>query len=162
MPLLPGAEAPPLTVEDAAGAQRPLAALWAGRPALLFFFKGDCAACEVAAPVLPRFAEVAGLAVAAVAQDPAAEARAFAAAHGWGGRVELLVDPEPWAASEAFGVRATPTWILVGPGGAVEVAAEGWSRDDANALASRAAALAGSPAVVVSSPADGGPALRPG
>jgi hypothetical protein len=38
---------------------------------------------------------------------------------------------------------------------------EGWSRDDANALAARAAALAGAPAVTVSTAADG-PAFRPG
>jgi hypothetical protein len=75
--------------------------------------------------------------------------------------VRVLLDADPWSASDAYGVRATPTWILVAAGGRVEAVAEGWSRDDANGLAARAAALAGAPAPVVSTPADG-PAFRPG
>jgi hypothetical protein len=51
--------------------------------------------------------------------------------------------------------------VLLAPGGCVEDVAEGWSRDAVNALAARAAALAGHPAPVVSTPADG-PAFRPG
>jgi thiol-disulfide isomerase/thioredoxin len=131
-------------------------------PALLFFWKGGCGACEAAAHALPRLAAVPGLHVAAVSQDGPAETRAFAAAHGWDrAPVGLLLDAEPWPASEAFGVRATPSWILLAPGGRVEATAEGWSRDEANSLAARAAALAGAPAPVVSHPADG-PAFRPG
>ena len=75
--------------------------------------------------------------------------------------MRVLVDPEPWPASEAFGVRSTPTWVLLAPGGRVDAVREGWSRDDANALAARAAALAEAPARLVSTPADG-PAFRPG
>jgi hypothetical protein len=60
-----------------------------------------------------------------------------------------------------LGVLATPTWVLLAPGGRVDAVLEGWSRDDANALVARAAALAGAPAAVVSRPADG-PAFRPG
>jgi hypothetical protein len=99
--------------------------------------------------------------VAAVSQDDAAETAGFAAAHGWTPRVLVLRDPEPWPASDAYGVRATPTWVLVAPDGRVDRVVEGWSRDDVNALAARAASLVGAPAVVVSSPEDG-PAFRPG
>ncbi len=112
--------------------------------------------------MLPRFAAVPSLGLAAVAQDSPEEARAFAAAHGWEGAVRVLVDPEPWPASDAFEVRSTPTWLLLAPGGGVEAIAEGWSRDDANALAARAAAFAGAPTPRVSGPEDGGPAFRPG
>ena len=85
----------------------------------------------------------------------------FAVASGWEGRVRLLLDPEPWPASGALGVRATPTWFLLS-GGRVEAAAEGWSRDDANALAARAAGLLGAAPVLVSKPGGPEPALRPG
>ncbi len=148
-------------MEALAGGAVDLAALAGAGPALLFFYGGDCPASVLAAHALPRLASIPGVVVAAVSQDPARETRAFAARNGFGAAVRTLVDPEPWEASHAFGVRVTPTWILLAPGGRVESVAEGWSRDDANALAARAAALAGAPALVVSTPADG-PAFRPG
>jgi thiol-disulfide isomerase/thioredoxin len=146
----------------ALGAPVGLADLAAAGPALLWFFKGDCPACDAAAHVLPRLAALPGLVVAAVSQDDAGETDGFSATHRLAaGGVRVLVDPEPWPASEAYEVRATPTFVLLAPGGRVEAVLEGWSRDDANALAARAAALSGAPAPVVSTPADG-TAFRPG
>ncbi|HET9596029.1 MAG TPA: conjugal transfer protein TraF [Anaeromyxobacteraceae bacterium] len=159
MPIALGSSAPPLALVDLHG--RAAAAAVAGEPALLFFYKDGCAASEVAAGVVPRFAAVPGLRVLAVSQDGPEETRAFAAAHGWGG-VAVMRDPEPWPASDALGVRATPTWILLDAGGRVAASAEGWSRADANALAREAARLAGAAPLEVA--ADGGPepAFRPG
>jgi peroxiredoxin len=150
-----GDAAPGARVRDLARGTVDLAALAAAGPALLFFYKGDCPASGLAAHALPRLAALPGVAVAAVSQDGEAETRAFAAQHGLGGRVTLLVDDAPFPASDAFGVRSTPTWFLLAPGGRVEAMAEGWSRDDANALAARAAALAGAPPAAVSTAADG-------
>lgn len=162
MPLAAGTLAPPAAARDLSGAPARLEDLFARGPALLFFHKADCPATAVAAPVLPRFAAVPGLALAAVSQDDPEDARAFAAASGWGEAVRVLLDPEPWPASDAYAVRATPTWVLVARGGRVEAVAEGWSRDDANDLAARAAALAGAAPPVVSRPGGPEPALRPG
>jgi peroxiredoxin len=162
MPLSPGDRIPGAPVLDASGAPLDLASLAPGRPALLVFYKAECAASEVAAAVLPRFAAIPGVALAGVSQDDADSARAFAAAHGWTGRVALAVDPEPWRASDAFGVRATPTWVLVAADGRVAEVAEGWSRDAANALAAHAARLAGAAVPVVSAPDGPEPAFRPG
>lgn len=160
MPLAPGSPAPRAQVFALEGGALDAAALAQAGPALLFFYKGDCEASVAAAHVLPRLAAVPGLAVAAISQDGKAETRAFADDH-LGPAVRVLVDPDPWAASSAFGILATPTFVLLSPGGAVEATLEGWSRDDANALAVRAAALAGVPAPVVSTTADG-PPFRPG
>jgi hypothetical protein len=162
MPLEPGALLSPARVETAAGAATELRALAGRGAALLFVYKVDCPASPLGAAILPRFAAIPGLVVAALSQDPPAEAARFAADHRWTGAVRELVDPEPWAASEALGIRSTPTWILIAPGGRVEAVSEGWSRDDANRLAERAAALAGTPPAQVSRPEDGGPAFRPG
>ena len=161
MPVAPGNPAPRAQALALAGGPVDLAGLAAGGPALLFFYKGECGASVAAAHVLPRLAAVSGVAVAAVSQDGEAETRAFAAAHALGAAVRLLVDPEPWPASSSYGIESTPTFVLLAPGGRVETIIEGWSCDDANALAARAAALAGAPAPVVSTPADG-PAFRPG
>ncbi len=161
MPLAPGTPAPRSRVLDPAGAPVELPGLAADHPALLFFYKGDCPASDTAAHVLPRAAAAPGLAVAAVSQDDALLTGDFARKHRLAAPVQVLVDPEPWPASDAFGVLVTPTWILLAPGGRVDAVLEGWSRDDANALVARAAALAGVPAPVVSTAADG-PAFRPG
>ena len=161
MPVAPGTPAPAARAVALDGSEVALPALAAGGPALLFFYKGDCGASDAAAHVLPRAAAIPGLAVAAVSQDDPFLTEVFARNHRLAAPVRVLVDPEPWPTSDAFGVLATPTWILLARGGTVEAVLEGWSRDDANALAARAAALAGAPAAVVSTPADG-PAFRPG
>jgi hypothetical protein len=156
------AREPAASEHAALGEPADLAALSAGGPAVLFFYKGDCSASDVAAHVLPRLASLPGLAVAAVSQDGPEETDAFSRAHRLAaGGVQMLVDPEPWPASEAFRVLTTPTLVLVARGGRVEAVVEGWSRDDANALAARAASLAGAPTRVVSTAADG-PSFRPG
>jgi peroxiredoxin len=161
VPVAPGSPAPRAAALTLDGAAADLAALAARGPALLFFYKGDCGASDAAAHALPRAAAIPGLAVAAVSQDPEPETEVFATVHRLAAPVRVLVDPAPWPASDAYGVLATPTWVLLAPGGRVEAVLEGWSRDDVNALAARAAALAGAPAPAVSSPADG-PAFRPG
>ncbi|MFT3915299.1 MAG: hypothetical protein QM704_14620 [Anaeromyxobacteraceae bacterium] len=138
-----------------------LAALAAGGPLVLAFTKRDCGACVALAPALPRLAAIPGLAVAVVSQDPRPDAAAFAAAHGWAAPLRVLVDPEPWPASDAWATLATPTVVLVERGGRVAEVLEGWSRRDVNALAARAAALAGAAPVVVSPPGEG-PDFRPG
>jgi peroxiredoxin len=161
VPIPTGTPAPAAQALGPDGAAVDLAALAASGPALLFFYKAECPASDTAAHVLPRLAQVPGIAVAAVSQDGDAETRAFAAAHGLGAPVRVLRDAKPWLASRAYDVFATPTLFLLAPGGAVEAVSAGWSRDEANALAARAAALAGAPAPVVSTAADG-PAFRPG
>jgi peroxiredoxin len=162
VPLPPGTPAPAAIARDLDGAPVPLAASASAGPVLLFFHNSDCPASPLGARVLPRLAAIPGLRVLAVSQDAPGGARAFAARHGLGAPVAVLVDPEPWPASDAFEVRATPTWILLAASGAVDRVCEGWSRDAANALAARAASLVGAPARPVSLPEDGGPALRPG
>jgi peroxiredoxin len=161
MPVSPGAAAPSASASGLSGAAVDLAALAAERPVLLFFFRSDCPTSGLAAHVLPRLAALQRVAVAAVSQDGEAETSAFAEAHAFGAAVRVLRDPEPWPASSAYGVVVTPTFVLLAAGGRVEAIAEGWSRDEANALAARAAALAGEAPVRVSSTADG-PAFRPG
>jgi len=173
VPVAPGSSAPPAQVLALRGDARDpalaelgepldLPGLATAGPAILFFYKGDCGASDAAAHVLPRLARVPGLALAAISQDPPFDTAVFSGAHQLdAGGVRVLVDPEPWRVSDAYGVLATPTFVLLDRGGRVEAVLEGWSRDDVNALAVRAAALAGAPPPVVSTPADG-PAFRPG
>lgn len=161
-PLQPGQPLPGAGVIDGTGASVRLVALADAGPALLFVYKADCPATEVAGPVLPRFAALTGLRVVALSQDGEAETAAFAAACGWPGAVRVLFDPEPWTASDALGARVTPTWVLVERGGRIAGAAEGWSREDANRLAAAAASLLGLAPLVVSREGGAEPPWRPG
>lgn len=162
MPVAPGSLAPAAETLTLAGEAADLEALAALGPALLFFYKGDCEASAASAHAVARLAAIPGLTVAAVSQDGEEETLAFAAEHRFGpARVWLLRDPPPWPASTAYGIDVTPTWVLLGRSARVEAVAEGWSRDEANALAAKATALLGQPAPRVSSPEDG-PAFRPG
>lgn len=163
MPLDAGSPLPTAPLAEAfGGAPVDLAGLAAGGPALLFLYKSDCPATEVAGPVLPRFAAVPGLALVAISQDGPDEARRHAAGAGWPGTVRTLVDAEPWPASVALAARVTPTWILVAAGGRVVRAAEGWAREDVNGLAAAAAGLTGAPAPVISAEGGAEPPWRPG
>jgi hypothetical protein len=153
---------PEIEVAGEAGAPVALRALAADGPALFFVYKADCPATAVAGPVLTRFAQLTGLRLQALSQDGEAETGRFAAACGWAGKVGVQRDPEPWRASNALGARVTPTWILVERGGRIAAAAEGWSREDANRLAARAAALLGLAPVIVSEEGGAEPPWRPG
>jgi F plasmid transfer operon protein len=144
------------------GAVVELASVTHGSPALLFVCKADCPACEVAGPVLARFAAIPGLALVAISQDDAAAAQAFANHSGFGEAVRTLLDPPPWASSDAFGVAVTPTFILLGASGEVAGTCEGWHQGEVNALAAHAAELCGVAAPVVSVPGGAEPPWRPG
>jgi len=161
MPPPVGTRAPSGRAVALDGAPVELAALAAVGPALVAFYKGDCGASEALAPALPRLAAIPGLAVAVVSQDPAGETRRFAGAHRFTAPLRVLVDPEPWPASDAWSTVTTPTLVLVERGGKVAEVLEGWSRAAVNAIAARAAALAGTAPREVSPPGEG-PDFRPG
>lgn len=157
-----GERAPAAIADDLSGEAVELAGLWRDGPALLFFYKAGCPTSPLAAHVLGRFTAIPGLRVAAVSQDDADEADAFASEHGFGAAVTVLVDPSPWDASMAFGLVTTPTFFLVKQGGELVARVPGWSRKDANVLAARAAALLGASPITVSFEGDPGPAFKPG
>ena len=127
-------------------------------PAIVFFFRVECAACRHAAQAIARIAEKLqpkGLAVVGVSQDDAGDAAAFAAVHGLGA-IDLCTDGTSYFASNAVELARTPATFLVDQGKIV-VALEGWNRRDYNALAAQAAALVGAEAPTASARFDGLP-----
>ena len=167
MPALPpqldaGRHLPACTGREEDGTAVRLDLLAADGPVLLFVYKADCPATAVAGPVLPRFAGLDGLGLVAVSQDDDHETFGFAQACGWEGAVRVLRDPEPWRASDSLGARVTPTWVLLERGGRIAGAAEGWSREDVNGLATKAAALLGLPPLEISVEGGREPPWRPG
>lgn len=135
-----GDPCPPVTLESLEGRQVSLDSVRDGRRCLVLFVECDCPTSRLTLRRLQAIAEPlarGGIAVVAIHQDPPAVAVATMADCQAG--FTALSEPEPYAASQAFGVRTVPTAFLVGTDGRIEAAIEGWCRDDFAAVARTAA-----------------------
>ncbi|MXY24413.1 MAG: TlpA family protein disulfide reductase [Acidobacteria bacterium] len=160
-----GATAPPFTLNDAAGATHVFSASNpdAAPATLLFFFKHDCATCDLTAPVVERVQRglsTAGLRLIGVSQDDPRLTRNFAERHGLTFPCALDSD---LAVSEAYGFDAVPALVLAGADGAVLASSEGWSKAEFTDLAARAAERCDiDPPAIEPPDAAPLPAMRPG
>jgi thiol-disulfide isomerase/thioredoxin len=158
-PLDPGTPFPSIMLRDDNGR----AAAVPRGDTLYGFFKTTCPACALAWPYLDRvqrLGEGGGLSILAVSQDdPETTARFYA---GLGVAIPTLYDPDPWPASEALGLTAVPTFLLVGEDRVVLDRAEGFQRSKMEQFAEQAARLAGRPAEALFSPDENVPAIKPG
>ncbi len=165
MTLGPGTSAPDFDL-PAAGDGRDrltLAELTTSGPALLAFFKMSCPVCVLSFPVWAELARRYGgwAAMAAVAQDPRAEARRWLDDLGFAAPV--LDDSDGFATSRAYDLETVPALVLVGVDGKVVASSQGWDRDRANAWDAELAERSGRPSPgPLSTPDDGLPPYRPG
>ncbi len=159
----PGTKAAPFALRDAAGAPCGFGPDGPAAPAtLIFFFKHDCATCDLTAPLVERVHRAlsgSGLRVLGVSQDDAALTAAFADRHGLtfprALDAELLV-------SEEYGFDAVPALVLAAEDANVLASFEGFGRADLLALVGLAAERCGSPAPVVEREGEPLPDVRPG
>ena len=164
MPKLPtvGATAPGFSLPDRAGVTIDLAEVDGDTGALLFFFKHDCATCDLTAPLVARLhAALAdrGLRVIGVSQDDADHTTTFVDRHRLG--FEIVRDDE-LEISFQYGFDAVPALVLLGPGRRVAASFEGFARDDLGNLIERAAQQCDSPTPAIVTDGDGLPEMRPG
>ena len=158
-----GAQAPAFTLTDRDDA--PLAFGDAPRSApatLLFFFKHDCATCDLTAPLVERLhgaLAADGLRVVGVSQDVAADTTGFVDRHGLSFAVAL--DTE-LAVSAEYGFDAVPALVLADPTRQVGFSFEGFVKRDLLELTRRAAAACGAPAPEIVRDEDQLPEHRPG
>lgn len=129
-------------------------------PVALWFYKVTCPVCQMAAPVFDRLADAFPGRVAAVGQDPPGALEAFG--REWGVGVEPRSDLPPYEVSEAYGLEAVPSLVLVGEDGSVLESVQSWDREGYNRVAARLSELTGAEPVAVSEPNDGLPEFRPG
>jgi len=158
-PLDPGSRLPSVALRDEKGR----AAAFPEGDTLYGFFKTTCPASELAWPYLARIrslAEGGDLAVVAVSQDdPETTARFY---QRLGIAIPTLYDPDPWTASEALGLTAVPTFLLVGEDGALRDRYEGFGRSKMEEFAQRAVAQAGRAVASLFAPGEDAPAIKPG
>ena len=129
-------------------------------PTALVFYKVTCPVCQMAAPKVAILEDAYPGHVIGIGQDADDDLVAFDAEHGFG--APSIADLPPYAASNAFGIEAVPTLILVGPDGVVRDVVQSWDREGYNRIAAELSDLTGLPRVEASNVGDGLPAFRPG
>lgn len=128
-------------------------------PFVVAFYKVTCPVCQLAAPVLDRLAAAAPGRVVAVGQDPEEALAGFRATFGID--VPTTSDTEPYARSNAWGIRIVPTVFLVA-GGRIADVVESWDRGAYERIGRGLAAAIGAPARPLTTEGDGLPPFRPG
>lgn len=129
-------------------------------PVALFFYKDSCPVCQMASPTTAAFESAYPGRLVGVSQDSPERAEAFASKYGFAAR--SVSDLAPYTASNAYGVSAVPTLVLVGEDGTVEDVSGAWDREAWNRISARIADAIGAAPVVISDPSDGRPPFKPG
>lgn len=150
-----GDKAPAFSLRAIDGTLYRLESMLEQGPVLLAFFKVSCPTCQFTFPFLERLRGNDAFSLYGISQDPADAAREFLDAFGV--RFPTLLDPaqSQYPASNGFGISIVPSVFLVESDGTIAQAFNGFSRDDLEALAARAARP-------VFHPGEAVPAYRPG
>jgi len=127
-------KAVPFQLTGTDGQQYSLDAALAHGPLLAVFFKVSCPVCQYTFPFLDRLyrqflaAGAAGVQVWGISQDNAANTKVFA--KEWNITFPLLIDEEPYATSQEYGLTHVPSLFLIAPDGRVEISGDGFSKAD--------------------------------
>ncbi len=158
-----GAEAPAFSLTDRQGAALAFDGDGdAPGATLIFFFKHDCATCDLTAPLIEQLHRALGphgLRVTGVSQDPAADTAGFVNRHGLSFDVALDAD---LTVSADYGFDAVPALVLAGQARRVRHSFEGFVKQDLIALIREAAGACGVAAPEIVRDEDGLPDHRPG
>ena len=131
-------------------------------PTVLFFFKHDCATCDLTAPLVERLhgaLATQGLRVVGISQDPPTETTTFIDRHHLTFGVALDGELE---VSADYGFDAVPALVLADPARRVEFSFEGFVKHDLLELIRLAAASCNTPPPEIMRDEDQLPEYRPG
>ncbi|MBO0816112.1 MAG: redoxin domain-containing protein, partial [Actinobacteria bacterium] len=143
-PVGAGRPAPELAVRGMGPEAVSIGELAGGGCALLLFVSEECPTSAMALRRLGplcRDWEAAGLASAAVFEDPLEVAVRVARRLGWTGRV--LSQEPPYQTSRAYGLVSVPTAVLVDRAGTVAGSVTGWDQPSLQALVASAGTILG-------------------
>ena len=158
-----GTRAPDFSLKGVDGESYTLAAALARGPLLLVFFKTTCVTCDLAFPYINRLSKSYpsdGWSLWAVAQDPPAEARSYASAHGI--TYPVLPDVDGYPVSKAYDPPATPTLFLIDRDGRITQQTAGFHKAELNSLSAALAEWLEMEPVVIAAADDGNPDFKPG
>jgi peroxiredoxin len=126
---------PHVSLPDLEGRERPFVTTWAHRPALIVFGHRDCATTRMVLPFVDRIhrRRPADASVIAVFQDDPGSARELV--EDLDLALPVLLESDPYPVAAELGLRSVPTLLLVDTQGRITRAAEGFRRDEMEALA---------------------------
>lgn len=138
-----GQTAPPFTLDATDGKKYALQEALAHGPVLVAFFKVSCPTCQYTFPFIEQIYQqlrstgANGFEVWGICQDNAHHGREFAQEYAI--TFPVLIDDEPYALSQEYGLEYVPTLFLIAPDGKVEITCDGFSRNDLLAVHRRLA-----------------------
>ena len=118
------------------GNQGDLASVYGQGPVLLVFFKVSCPTCQFTLPYVNRLSQQTGNhspRVIAISQDDAENTDQFKRRLGLGLQT-WMDDPAKWTASNAYKITHVPSLFLIQQGGVIQMASEGFVKDDLETL----------------------------
>jgi peroxiredoxin len=130
-----GKNAPPIELAATDGKKYSLKEALARGPVLAAFFKVSCPTCQYTLPFIERLYQQfrdKSVQIWGVSQDNAKDSQRFAKEYGL--TFPVLVDENDYAVSNDYGLEYVPSYFLIAPGGAVEVAGDGFSKKDLLAI----------------------------
>jgi len=141
-----GTPAPDFELPAMDGSTFSLQAALARGPVLAIFFKVSCPVCQYAFPFFERIQKTYGgrrLTIVGISQNEKSDTAAFLKKYAITFPV-LLDDTKTYPASNAYGLTNVPTSFWISPEGAIEISSVGWSRQEFEEMASKAAAATAS------------------
>ncbi len=156
-------KAPQFILRDAAGNEYSLADELRKGPALVAFFKISCPVCQFTFPFLERMHKSFGNSSAtflAISQDDAQDTREFCTEYGIA--FPALIDNEPYAISNAYGLTNVPSVFFIAPDGIVKLTSIGFDKPKLEAMAAELASATKRPAAALFRPGEVVPSYKPG
>ena len=142
--LMPGQEVPDFVLKNTSGGPVRLSEYQKGELVVLAFYKHECPTCQLAIPFLEqihRRGRGAKVRFLGVMEDEKADAVAFAKKYAI--MMPFVLEEEPYATSEAYGLTNVPTVMLLDAHRKVQWIQVGFAKKAYQELADKVAALAG-------------------
>lgn len=125
-------------------------------PVLAVFFKISCPVCQYALPYFQRIHKTYGgknSSIVGISQNEKRDTAEFMRRYGITFPV-LLDDTKTFPVSNAYGLTNVPTAFWISADGTIEISSVGWSRQEFEEMARKAASAAGTAAAPVFQPAE--------
>lgn len=133
-------------------------------PVLAIFFKVSCPVCQYAFPYFERIYKTYGgkqVTIVGISQNDSKDTAAFVKKFGITFPV-LLDGTKTYPASNAYGLTNVPTAFWISEDGTIEISSVGWSRQEFEEMASKAAAATASVPLPIFQPKETVSDFRPG
>jgi len=143
--LAPGSKAPEFQLQDLEGQKYRLSETPKSGVTVVAFFKATCPTCMMTMPVLnmlyDRHQKDANVRFLSVAQEPEAEARAFAEQY----QIEMpvLLDSSPFKVSSEYKLTHVPSIFLVNAEGKIDQTIVGFAKKELESLSERLSIVTG-------------------